>query len=507
MTGFIQDWLIPLKIILEQVNSDRRRPLYGLGQSIDVTNLVFSKLPAKEIIERVGSAVADLVLAVAPHKDQVWLACGSGLKGAYGLEAAKQLKQAGKSPIVTSIYEGSSSTADNQRAYQQALSAGVEFHHGPMKNSQVCIDALSDTGHAEIQLSPDTDRCVSLINAGDWEVISVDLPTGLNPDTGQTRIDCVHADHTLNLLTLKPGLFLARGRDVVGKVWITNLGAGAIWEHCFQSPKAWMMNPSPRPSRAHNSHKGTFGQVAIIGGAKGMVGAAVLAGTAALHAGAGRVVVFLVGQGVMTFDQNQPALMFNALEALELQGSVAVCGCGGGKEMADILPSLLKQTAPQVLDADALNAIADHESLALLLKQRADRGLFTILTPHPLEAARLLHTSVEKIQGDRLQACANLSNLYQCIAVLKGAGTIVASPNETPYICPTGNARLATAGTGDVLAGMIGANIAQGMPPFHASLAAVFMHGRAADIWRTSSVLTADQLAKSPHIAPSAPWF
>ena len=492
---------------LEQVRSDQCRPLYGRRHSIEVTNLAYGKLPAEEITKRAGTAVADLVLAVAPHAEKVWIACGSGRKGAYGLEAAKLLKQAGKSPIVTSIEQSSSTNTDYHRTFQMARDAGVEFHPDPPKNVQVCVDALSGIDHEEIHPSPQTAHCIRSINARDWTVISVDLPTGLDPDTGQAPLDCVRADHSLSLLTLKPGLFLADGRDVVGNIWITNLGISPKWEGFLASPTAWMMSPRQLPSRVHNSHKGDFGEVAIIGGATGMVGAAILAGTAALHAGAGRVAVFLVGPEPPTFDQNQPALMFKDVGDLELESGVAVCGCGGGKEMARILPTLLRHTRPQVLDADALNAIASNEFLALLLKERGDNGLATILTPHPLEAARLLHTNVEKIQADRLQASAELCRIYQCVAVLKGAGTVVASPNEIPYVCPTGNASLATAGTGDVLAGMIGANLAQGMTPMHASLAAVFLHGQAADMWKTSSVLTADQLARSNCIAPSAPRF
>jgi ADP-dependent NAD(P)H-hydrate dehydratase / NAD(P)H-hydrate epimerase len=169
--------------------------------------------------------------------------------------------------------------------------------------------------------------------------------------------------------------------------------------------------------------------------------------------------VGLLGGG-MALDPQQPELMFREVAALDLKGQTVVCGCGGGDVVRHVLPRVISRSERLVLDADALNAVSQDESLQFLLKARAGKNLPTILTPHPLEAARLLGLTTAQVQADRLKAAQALAERFACTVILKGSGSIIASPDCIPAINPTGDARLATAGTGDVLAGMCGAFLA-----------------------------------------------
>jgi ADP-dependent NAD(P)H-hydrate dehydratase / NAD(P)H-hydrate epimerase len=269
----------------------------------------------------------------------------------------------------------------------------------------------------------------------------------------------------------------------------------------FDSPCAWLAAAPSSQLRAHASHKGSYGDVAVIGGAAGMTGAALLAASAALHAGAGRVFVALLDGGAMAVDARRPELMFRSWDALDLKAMAIVCGCGGGDAVREPLSRVLSSLAPVVIDADALNAIVIDTQLQALLCARAARQVPTVLTPHPLEAARLLGITAALVQQDRLAAARQLSERFLCTVVLKGSGTVIAAPGQALVINPTGNAALATAGTGDVLAGMIGARLARVQrnrgSAFQSACDAVYLHGKAADDWPAHRVLTAGDLANS----------
>ena len=201
----------------------------------------------------------------------------------------------------------------------------------------------------------------------------------------------------------------------------------------------------------------------------------------------------------MTLDPALPELMFRRFEALDLRQLTVVCGCGGGDAVREVLAQVLSQAPRLVLDADALNAIAADTSLHRLVQARARRKLATVLTPHPLEAARLLGSDSAAVQSGRLAAVRHLADEFQCTAVIKGSGTLIAAPTEATALNLTGNARLATAGTGDVLAGLIGARLAAGQAAFRAACAAVHWHGKAADDWPDGEALTAGALACRLH--------
>jgi hydroxyethylthiazole kinase-like uncharacterized protein yjeF len=227
-----------------------------------------------------------------------------------------------------------------------------------------------------------------------------------------------------------------------------------------------------------------------------MTGAALLAASAALHVGAGRVFVSLLDESGLSVNPLQPELMFRRLGDLELDALTIVCGCGGGAAIAAHLQSIFSSLAPVVIDADAINSISSDVALQNAVRLRSTHALSTVLTPHPLEAARLLGCSAVQVQQDRLSAASQLAALLACTVILKGSGTVIAAPGEVPVVNATGNARLATAGTGDVLAGMVGAHLAAGLPAFQAACMATYDHGAMADTWQNSAPLTASQLAR-----------
>jgi hydroxyethylthiazole kinase-like uncharacterized protein yjeF len=209
------------------------------------------------------------------------------------------------------------------------------------------------------------------------------------------------------------------------------------------------------------------------------------------------VYVSLLDSCSLKVDLLQPELMFRPFELLNQTSTTLVCGCGGGLVVGDLLPQVLSTPAPLVLDADALNAIARESALEERLVARAASDFQTVITPHPLEAARLLGLTTTQIQNNRLQAATQLVQRFRCTVVLKGSGTVIAALGRTPVINSTGNARLATAGTGDVLAGLVGAKLAGGHNAFEAACQACYQHGALADHWPMQHALTASALAKA----------
>jgi hydroxyethylthiazole kinase-like uncharacterized protein yjeF len=334
------------------------------------------------------------------------------------------------------------------------------------------------------------------MNTASVPLIAADVPSGLNADTGVAAALCVRAHFTLSLLTLKPGLFTADGRQACGEIWFNDLGISSN-----AKPDAELIMPAASAERPHNTHKGSFGDVAVIGGAQGMTGAAILAASAALHGGAGRVFVGLLHADAPAWDASHPELMFRPPAQLALEKMAVVAGCGGADAISAYLEKTIQQAAQLVLDADALNQLTGNSSLHELLRLRGPDK--TVLTPHPLEAARLLGCSTLQIQADRLLAAQSLADRFNATVVLKGSGTIVATPGQIPKINASGNGLLATGGTGDVLAGFIGAKLANGHPAFIAACEAVYRHGAVADQWKQiplalqSAALTASALSQS----------
>ena len=467
------------------------RPLFDNQSTRALEKSAAASLAPHTLMQRAGLALAQLTLAVAPHAKTVWVACGSGNNGGDGFEAAMHLQLWGKQVVVSCLDPLGPLPADALLSRTRALNAGVAIDTSPPAAFEACIDALFGIGTLR-PLEGIYAAWIERMNSCSVPVIAADVPTGLHADSGDATHLHIRASHTLSLLTLKPGLFTGFGRDACGEIWFNDLGVTATL------PANTFLNPAPAvPPRLHNSHKGSYGDVAIVGGTEGMAGAALLAGIAALHAGAGRVYVAGVDDAQMlNVDTCQPELMFRPLRSLDLSNMVVVAGCGGGEAIAHHLAVVLQMSAWLVLDADALNIIAHDDHFQTLLHARPAGT--TLLTPHPLEAARLLRTTTQNIQANRIVAAQTLAKKFACTVVLKGSGTIVADARGTTHINPTGNALLATAGTGDVLAGLAGALYATHHDAWLVACSAVYQHGLQADQWRAGSplTLTALQLAQ-----------
>jgi ADP-dependent NAD(P)H-hydrate dehydratase / NAD(P)H-hydrate epimerase len=503
---------------LIRITHHASHPLYSVAATRRIEQTAAAQLAPHTLMQRAGLAVARLACALAPHAQTIWIACGPGNNGGDGLEAAMRLKLWGRNPVVTWLGDEARCPPDALLSLHRARQAGITFSAEPPDAYDFAIDALLGIGQSKPVVGVMAEWLRHMRQTAPT-ILCVDVPSGLNADTGDDiafsnainkvaikLINTLTADkntsiYTLSLLTLKPGLFTAQGKDAVGEVWFDDLGIDTDF-HNQNLPTAWLLGAdrASLPTRPHASHKGTFGDVAVIGGAAGMAGAALLAARAALHAGAGRVFVALLDASdsshTMAVDPMQPELMFRHLEALNLREQTVVCGCGGGNAVRKVLPQVLSQAPRLVLDADALNAISVDTSLQTLLMARSKRDFSTILTPHPLEAARLLGVSTAQVQVNRLLSAQQLADRFGCITILKGAGSVIAAPHDVPFINSSGNAKLATAGTGDVLAGIVGALLAATSHPFFAACTATYLHGKAADDWPSGKTLVASELVK-----------
>ena len=470
---------------LQRITLDQSHALWDVAATRRLEHKAAEDLPPNILMQRAGLSIARLVMAHRPHARSVWIACGPGNNGGDGLEAATQLHLRGVPVTVTWAGEASKAPQDSQLAHARLLAAGLQISAEPPKHADVCVDALLGIGAArglEGQMATWAQHMRRLRQQGAW-VLAADMPSGLHADTGH-MLDAhatVQADVTLSLLTLKPGLFTAHGRDMAGDVWLDDLQVSLSDQ---EQASAYLQGLLPQKPRKHNSHKGSFGDVAVIGGAEGMRGAALLAASAAMHAGAGRVFVGLLDASARKVGSDtSPELMFRDASSLDWTQLCVVAGCGGGTAIANHLSTIVQQAQQLVLDADALNAIAQDPDLQTALTQRTTP---TVITPHPLEAARLLNCSSAQVQQDRLAAAQKLAQTVHCTVVLKGSGTVVAAPGRVPVINPSGNALLARGGTGDVLAGMVGAALAHAtseQTTFEAACRAVFQHGHLVDTW------------------------
>jgi len=479
---------------MHRITSASPADLFGLDASRRIEQASAARLPAHALMRRAGLAVARLAAALAPHAQVIWIACGPGNNGGDGFEAAAQLARRGFRLALTFAGDETRLPDDARDALQRARAAGATPLSQPPADYDLAVDALLGLGATRAPAGRMA-SWLSRLYDDSKPVLAVDLPSGLNADTGTALFDLGTGSagmrHCLSLLTLKPGLFTAQGRDAAGEVWFDDLGCSPAGE----PPTARLAGAPATRLRPHASHKGSYGDLAVIGGASGMAGAALLAATAALHQGAGRVFLGLLDASLPKLVAQRPELMLRDPHTLALADLTVVCGCGGGNAVRAMLPDVLAQTPRLVLDADALNAVAADGALQALLAERSRCGAATVLTPHPLEAARLMGGDTAAVQQDRLAAARVLAQRFGATVVLKGSGTIVAAPDGVPVINASGNARLATGGTGDVLAGMIGAGLAAGLGPAQAASEAVWRHGALADAWPSGQPLTAGALA------------
>ena len=453
--------------------------------------------PEHQLMRRAGLSVARWIMAVAPQARRVRVWAGPGGNGGDGLYAAAVLRRQGWDVRATLCHDSASLRPQTALALQAAQDSGVEISNLSIQSptepwADVEVDALLGIGGSRPPRGAIAHAIRSLQDPG-VPVLSVDLPSGLDADSGSCLGDfAVQAQHTLCLLTLKPGVFTGAGPTQAGQVWLDTLGFERMWpQDRLLSLTAWTQARSTWPVRRHQDHKGTFGDALVLGGAPGMQGAAHLAAQACLAAGPGRTFLW-------TLDTTQPQESAARPEILRckpgwhpgsslLGDKTVICGCGGGVEVRAALPDVLHRSARLVLDADALNAVAAEEALKTSLRGRAGRGFPTVLTPHPLEAARLLEVPTTSVQSDRRAAARELAQKFSCVVVLKGSGTVT-HDGRRAWINPTGGPNLATGGTGDVLAGWLGSLWAQWSKDVdefqraaEVAAGAVWWHGHAAD--------------------------
>jgi hydroxyethylthiazole kinase-like uncharacterized protein yjeF len=466
-------------------------PLHTTAALRQIETAAQANLPAGELMRRAGAAAARLV-----HDRQrdarVLVVCGPGNNGGDGYVCGVELRALDHRVTVVALAPPATDDA-RAAARRWAEAGGATVATVPAgEDFDVIVDAMFGIGMARplAGVFLDAARWMSARRA---RVVAMDLPSGLDADRGAWVGDVagVQAGATVTFLGAKPGLYTHDGIDAAGRVTIESLGVepapsmGALLE-----PADFVPVLAPRP---RNSHKGTYGNALIVGGHVGMVGAALIAARAALRLGAGRVYVDCIGAPDLRFDPVQPELMFRrSSEVVPVDAIVIGCGLGADEGAAAALRFALLQPSPLVLDADALNRIAADGSLQQALHQhRAAR----VLTPHPLEAARLLGRSARQVQADRIASATELARRLASIVVLKGAGTVIAEPGGHWWINSTGSPALATAGTGDALAGMVGALIAQGFAPEVAARAATWLHGAAADEFGSDVGLVAGEIA------------
>jgi ADP-dependent NAD(P)H-hydrate dehydratase / NAD(P)H-hydrate epimerase len=486
-------------------------PLHGVQVSRQVEALAAAGVAQHTLMRRAGLGVARLALAIAPHAHRIWIAAGPGNNGGDGFEAAHHLQLAGKQVQVTALGDARRRPADAAASLARAQAAGVTIESTVPTGStcELAIDALLGLGStrpAEGAMAV----AIRHFNGLDVPRLAIDLPSSLDADCGQTHGEAACASHTLTLLTLKPGLFTAQGRDTAGTVWFDDLGCGEVAARV--PPRAMLGGADAarqlQVPRRQAQHKGSFGDVLVVGGAHAMTGAALLAARAALAAGAGRVYVSALDPAAPGLDPLWPELMFRPHlwreDPSALGTRTVVCGCGGGDAVREALPTVLTRAARLVLDADALNAIAVDTALQALLTARAGRGQATVLTPHPLEAARLIGAaSAATIQSDRVGHAEQLAAQFGCVVLLKGSGSVIAAARQMTRINASGNARLASAGTGDVLAGWLGglwaAAQAQEIAPeaHRVAQAAAWLHGKVAEGGDDIPTLTASRLLQA----------
>lgn len=468
--------------------ADKRNPLalYSVGQLRAIESAALTSIPHGSLMQRAGNAVASAAIDRLPKisdDPQVLIAAGPGNNGGDALVAASTLAQQGVKVTVMLVADENALPDDARNALLHAKQSGAVFVNTTGNDRwSLVIDGLFGIGLTR-PLEGRYREVVEQLNRLHCPVLAIDVPSGLNADTGAVVGPdgiAIRADETLTFIANKPGLHTCHGKDYAGHVIVDDLGIECM---LFPEPIAHLNSPQffsqVMRVRLHASHKGSNGDLHVIGGCDGMSGAVILAARMALMAGAGRVFAEFAGR-VPAFDSQHPELMCHQADQQMTHQGVIVIGPGLGKSKNayDLLGRALSSKLPLVIDADGLNLIADEAPLQARLAQRTAP---TLLTPHPLEAARLLSRDVHAVQSDRLSTAHALAHRYRATVILKGSGSIISQPNGLAFINSTGNPALATAGTGDVLSGLCGALLAQGWPVWECALAATWLHGRAAD--------------------------
>lgn len=454
---------------------------------IDALRAIEREAADLPLMQRAGLAAATLAASLCAGEGSVLVLAGPGANGGDAFVTASRLRERFFDVALVFVGDAERLPGDAAATCASFVADGGELltQIPDGRRWSLIVDGLFGIGLSRA-IGGDDAGLVAAANelaARDGcPLLALDCPSGLDAATGSVAGPAIRATHTLTFIAAKPGLFTGDGPDHCGSVSVATLeldaavAARARGKVLARSEFSAQLRP-----RRRNTHKGSFGNAGIVGGAPGMLGAALLAGRAALKLGAGRVYVGLLDDNAPGVDPVQPELMLRppadvltgALDAL-------LCGPGLGDSAAAqrLLANALALPVPLLLDADALNAIAADRALQAALTARSAPSL---LTPHPAEAARLLGSSVAAVQADRVAAARELARRHRASVVLKGCGSVIAFADGRWFINTSGNPGMASAGMGDVLGGIVVALLAQGWPADAALLAGVHLHGAAAD--------------------------
>ncbi|MGQ0835527.1 MAG: NAD(P)H-hydrate dehydratase [Gammaproteobacteria bacterium] len=462
--------------------------LYTAAQvrALDAHAIEALGIPSYTLMKRAGEAALRFLRSRWPTAHRILVVCGGGNNGGDGYVLARFARAAGLTVNVLAAVAPERLESDARRAHDDCVASGVPIERFGIESlgaGDVVVDAVLGTGLRSL-VRDDMVAVIDAINTAHRPVFALDVPSGLDADTGAPLGAAVRADCTVTFVGLKTGLFIGEGPERAGTVFFDDLEVPVPTEPRFR-PRLERIGESEisraLPRRARAAHKGDFGRILIIGSGSGMPGAVRLAGEAALRVGAGLVTVAVAPENVGAVASGRPEVICLAIERgaqleepLERADVVAIGpGLGRTDWARSLLRTALECGKPLVLDADALNLLADDESLP----RRAE----WILTPHPGEAGRLLDLPTSEVQRDRLAALDQLVERFGGTVVLKGAGTLVGAANLTPGLCERGNPGMATAGMGDVLTGAIAGILGQCRDPWLASRAGVLVHAMAGD--------------------------
>jgi hydroxyethylthiazole kinase-like uncharacterized protein yjeF len=460
-------------------------PVYRTAGIRELESKALDGLKPPGLMERAGLAAAEVARKITASGGRVLVIAGPGNNGGDAFVVARHLKSWWFKVDMVFTGDAAKLPADAKASYAAWHDSGGATldRISTGQRWDLVIDGLFGIG-LQRDLNGVHAALVNEINSLNVTVLALDVPSGLASDSGRVLGCAVRATHTATFIALKPGLLTLDGPDHCGEIHVCTLDLDAS---ALTAPQGEVIGSavmeSVLPARRANSHKGDYGSVGIVGGAHGMVGAALLAGRAAINLGAGRVYVGLLDMQNPGVDPLQPELMLRtADEVLKLDhlNCLAVGpGLGQSPDADQVLTAAFQKNLPLVVDADALNLIAVDTRLQQLIGKRTAP---TVLTPHPAEAARLLAGATAEIQADRVAAATELASRYRSYVVLKGAGSVCALPDGKWFINTSGNPGMASAGMGDALTGIIAALLAQRADARNALLAGVHLHGAAADM-------------------------
>lgn len=453
---------------------------------------IASGIPAIQLMKRAGRAAFDVLVERFPAPEMISVYCGAGNNGGDGYVLAALAAQRLLPVQVIQLAAPDRLTGDARQAYEFAVQEGVKvlpFAQAVAPSTGVIVDALLGIGLRGAPVDAFA-AAIEQINQTALPVLALDIPSGLNADSGMVATVAVQAQVTISFIALKRGLLTGRGPAVCGELVLANLNIPAvIYDELSPDAERLSLNallPLLAP-RAADAHKGDFGHVMVIGGDTGYGGAALMAAEAAARSGAGKVSVATRPEHVAAILARRPEVMAcgvvsgQELEPLLARPTLLVVGPGLGRSpwSEQMLQQAIKSGLPLVLDADALNILAEGRVVPPARQQQHSPWL---LTPHPAEAARLLGITTAEVQADRFAAVRAMSARYNATVILKGAGSLVASGDGIIGIVTDGNPGMATGGMGDVLSGILGALLAQGLSVADAARLGAVVHACAADM-------------------------